>query len=118
MRSTSSSTTTGGATGSPPDVTAGGGAGGGGAGGELLAGSGSGALTSIANPALVSSASKAVGSVQSFRGRGGAFGMLLNKVQTGQTPVRPPGAAMFDGLDGISGGGGAGGRAGSGDGTP
>lgn len=65
----------------------------------------SSALTSIANPGLLSSASKGLGSVQSFRGRGGAFGMLLHKVQAGQTPGRAPApsAGVLDCIDGVGG---------------
>lgn len=114
----------GGSAGTPPGLSSGSGAGT--FGGEFSLGgsTGGGALTSIANPELVSSATKGLRSVQSFRGRGGAFGMLLHKVQAGQTPVRPPGAGIFDGIDSVGGGGkggksgGASGRsAGSGDGT-
>ena len=79
---------------SPPELVGGGG-------GGAVPG---GAMMSIANPGLVASstaapmsASKMGGGVQSFRGRGGAFGMLLHKVQTTQSsslavPLPLPGA--------------------------
>eukprot|EP00903_Cladosiphon_okamuranus_P005837 g5778.t1 len=67
---------------------------GGGGGGGAPAGS---AMLSIANPGLVASstaapmsASKMGGGVQSFRGRGGAFGMLLHKVQTTHSSLATP----------------------------
>eukprot|EP00752_Nemacystus_decipiens_P018211 g16340.t1 len=76
-----------------------------------------GAMLSIANPGLVASstaapmsASKMGGGVQSFRGRGGAFGMLLHKVQTTQSsslavPLPPPGAGGGGGAEAETGGG-------------
>ncbi|CAB1108715.1 unnamed protein product [Ectocarpus sp. CCAP 1310/34] len=72
----------------PPETTSGSALGSGGA-----AGGGGGAMLSIANPSLVASSAAAPmsasklsgGGVQSFRGRGGAFGMLLHKVQTTQS---------------------------------
>lgn len=96
---------------SPPEL---GGSGGGG--GGAVAG---GAMMSIANPGLVASttaapmsASKMGGGVHSFRGRGGAFGMLLHKVQTTQSsgltaPLSLPGAgaAAAGGAEPESGGG-------------
>ena len=72
-------------------------------------------MLSIANPGLVASsaatpmsaskvAAGGVGGVQSFRGRGGAFGMLLHKVQAAQPlVVSVPGATAGPG--GVVGGG-------------
>lgn len=71
--------------------------------GSGWAGNGGGVLTSIADPGLVASSSitglpvskgtavgAGSGSVNSFRGRGGAFGMLLHKVQAGQPAKSSP----------------------------
>lgn len=72
--------------------------------GPAWAGGGGSALTSIANPGLVassslgalpSSTSKGSSNAHSFRGRGGAFGMLLHKVQAGQ-PVKPAAQILSD----------------------
>lgn len=73
-------------------------------------------MMSIANPGLVASSTAAPmsaskmgggggGGVQSFRGRGGAFGMLLHKVQTTQSSslaVPLPGAGVAAGPGGTS----------------
>ena len=76
-----------------------------------------GAMLSIANPGLVASSTAAPmsaskmgggGGVQSFRGRGGAFGMLLHKVQTTQTSSLPVPVPLPSPLSGAGSAGGAG----------